>query len=308
MMHEWLLDGSLALLILTLAVAVLYVRSLYASIVLFIAFGLLLALIWARLGAPDLALAEAAIGAGLTGTLLLAALGRTPVSQHAEPAFSRARQYLRSGPAVVLSGLIFWILLQAVLPLPEQSSAVVAAAEQYLDAAGVAHPVTAVLLNFRAWDTLLELLVLLLAFMAVRQLLPSLPRAPKAWPLLLGWSRLLAPLIILIGGYLLWRGSSDPGGAFQAGALLAAGAILLRLSDLLPAMGWHHAWVRLLVLGGCAFFLLVGLFTHWFGAGFLAYPEGWAGPLIILIEVAATLSIAITLTLLVIGETREVRG
>jgi uncharacterized MnhB-related membrane protein len=45
------------------------------AIVLFIAFGLLMALAWARLSAPDIGLAEAAIGAGLTGALLLDAYG-----------------------------------------------------------------------------------------------------------------------------------------------------------------------------------------------------------------------------------------
>jgi uncharacterized MnhB-related membrane protein len=45
------------------------------AIVLFIVFGLLMALAWARLAAPDIGLAEAAIGAGLTGALLLDAYG-----------------------------------------------------------------------------------------------------------------------------------------------------------------------------------------------------------------------------------------
>lgn len=45
------------------------------AIVLFIVSGLLMTLAWARLSAPDVALAEAAIGAGLTGALLLDALG-----------------------------------------------------------------------------------------------------------------------------------------------------------------------------------------------------------------------------------------
>jgi uncharacterized MnhB-related membrane protein len=48
--------------------------NLLRSVVMFIAFGLLLALAWARLAAPDVALAEAAIGAGLTGALFLDAL------------------------------------------------------------------------------------------------------------------------------------------------------------------------------------------------------------------------------------------
>jgi energy-converting hydrogenase B subunit D len=45
------------------------------AVVMFIVFGLLMALAWARLDATDVALAEAAIGAGLTGALLLDALG-----------------------------------------------------------------------------------------------------------------------------------------------------------------------------------------------------------------------------------------
>lgn len=44
------------------------------AVILFIVFGLLLTLAWARLDAPDIALAEAAIGAGLTGALLLDAV------------------------------------------------------------------------------------------------------------------------------------------------------------------------------------------------------------------------------------------
>lgn len=53
----------------------LTVARLDRAIVLFIVFGLLMALAWARLAAPDIGLAEAAIGAGLTGALLLDAYG-----------------------------------------------------------------------------------------------------------------------------------------------------------------------------------------------------------------------------------------
>lgn len=57
------------------AVAALASRELFRAIVMFIVFGLLMALAWVRLQAPDIALAEAAIGAGLTGVLLLDTLG-----------------------------------------------------------------------------------------------------------------------------------------------------------------------------------------------------------------------------------------
>ena len=46
------------------------------AVIKFIVLGLVLALTWLRLGAPDVALAEAAVGSGLTGALLLVALRR----------------------------------------------------------------------------------------------------------------------------------------------------------------------------------------------------------------------------------------
>lgn len=73
-----LLDSLLVLILLWLSWAALSSRDLFRGIVLFIAFGLVLSMAWARLGAPDVALAEAAIGAGLTGALLLATWGRLP--------------------------------------------------------------------------------------------------------------------------------------------------------------------------------------------------------------------------------------
>jgi uncharacterized MnhB-related membrane protein len=51
-------------------------RDLFRAILQFITLGLLMAIAWLRLRAPDVALAEAAVGSGLTGALLLAALDR----------------------------------------------------------------------------------------------------------------------------------------------------------------------------------------------------------------------------------------
>lgn len=68
-------DLLLAAALLWSAGRALTVPQLFHAVVLFIVFGLLMALAWARLDAPDVALAEAAIGAGLTGALLLDAVG-----------------------------------------------------------------------------------------------------------------------------------------------------------------------------------------------------------------------------------------
>ena len=51
-------------------------RDLFRAVVKFIALGLLMAVAWVRLRAPDVALAEAAVGSGLTGALILSALVR----------------------------------------------------------------------------------------------------------------------------------------------------------------------------------------------------------------------------------------
>ncbi len=70
-----LLDSIVAALLLWIAWRALSVPDLFRAVVLFIVFGLAMALAWVRLEAPDVALAEAAIGAGLTGALLLDTLG-----------------------------------------------------------------------------------------------------------------------------------------------------------------------------------------------------------------------------------------
>lgn len=79
--YPWLvlaLDAALALGVLGLAVATLAARSAQGAVTAFIGLGTLAALAWARLGAPDVAMAEAGIGAGLTGALLLRHLALDP--------------------------------------------------------------------------------------------------------------------------------------------------------------------------------------------------------------------------------------
>jgi len=69
-------DGVLLLVIVVLAWRSLNDRDLFRAVIKFIALGLLIAVAWVRLRAPDVALAEAAVGSGLTGALILAALVR----------------------------------------------------------------------------------------------------------------------------------------------------------------------------------------------------------------------------------------
>lgn len=74
-------DLLLAAAILWSAWRTLATPDIFRAVIHFIVFGLLLTLVWARLAAPDIALAEAAIGAGLTGALLLDAVGHLRARQ-----------------------------------------------------------------------------------------------------------------------------------------------------------------------------------------------------------------------------------
>ena len=117
----------------------------------------------------------------------------------------------------------------------------------------------------------------------------------------MGLLRLVAPLIVLVAGYLLWVGGHAPGGAFQAGAVLASLVVLVLLCDpqLLPRIpDWLE---RLLLSLGLFVFIGVGLAVMAFHDALLQYPPGQAKWLILVIEAACTLSIAAVLAALFAG-------
>jgi multisubunit Na+/H+ antiporter MnhB subunit len=161
--------------------------------------------------------------------------------------------------------------------------------------------VTGVLLNFRAYDTLLELAVLLTALLGILALGPARAGYLRAGPVLAGLTRWLLPPMILVSGYLLWVGAHAPGGAFQAGALLAASGVLLRLAGFTKAGLPSRLALRAMSVAGVALFVGIGLTLMLVHGVFLAYPVAWAGSLILVIETAATLGIGVTLVLALLG-------
>ena len=303
---QWAFDLLLGLGLLWLAWRALACPDLFRAIVLFIAFGLLMALAWARLSAPDIALAEAAIGAGLTGALLLAALARLRTAETVEDDAAPDGGSADASRTRWLPGLLVLPvavgLAYVVAGLSARSAGLSTEVAANLAASGVSNPVTAVLLNYRGYDTLLELFVLLLALLGVWSLGGvSLRRAPPPGRVLDTLVRLLVPLMILVAAYLLWVGAHAPGGAFQAGAVLGAAGVLLLLS------GWRlRAWlvslpVRLVLVAGPAAFLVMAVITLLIEGRLLAYPVAWAGVLILVLEAMATLSIGLTLAALFLG-------
>ena len=308
------LDILLIAALLWVARQALVARDLFKDVVLFIAFGLLLALAWARLRAPDIALAEAAIGSGLTGALLLSTLGRlrrmdrdegkTEATPEADRRGGWPGGILIAAGTVLVTAWLGW----AVWRLPAGSPGLGDAVQARLAESGVSHRVTAVLLNFRAYDTLLEIGVLLVAIVAVwavaRADLPLATLHSQAGPVPPQQTvlvNLLVPVMLVVAGYLLWIGATAPGGAFQAGAVLGGAGVLLLLSRPHWAAGPERRWMRTVLAAGLLVFLGIGLALVIAGRRLLEYPAGWAGALILAIEAAVTLSIGLTLALLFLG-------
>ncbi len=303
-------DLLLAVAIVALALATLSVRDLFAAIVLFVVFGLLSALAWVRLSAPDVALAEAAIGTGVTGALLLKTLHHLRhVTGTPERAAMRGMTPGAPVPMPVIwanaafCGLIALGLAVAFLGAPAAGPGFDALVAEAMPRSGVEHPVTAVLLNFRAYDTLMEVVVLLAAVIAVWQIERGLSEAPA--PVLgevfEGFARLTLPAIVVLGTYLLWKGAEAPGGAFQGGAVLAAVGLLLLLARLYVPQPSHRPLARWAFVLGTGAFAAVALLVTGGGRVAFEYPAEHAKTLILLIEGVVTISIAVTLAALFHG-------
>jgi multisubunit Na+/H+ antiporter MnhB subunit len=312
---QWLFDLPLALVLLLLAWRLVTSPDLFKATVLFIAFGLLMALAWVRLHAVDIALAETAIGAGVTGALFVSALNKMNGEQHKDQgdplrlegsALSLRRKGGLSSASpmiilllVVLTGFLGW----AIVSLPVQGTSLRTYVLANIAHSGVHNPVTAVLLNFRGYDTLLEITVLFAAALAVWSLgTVQIPEPVQtAAPFLTALLQVLLPAMVLTAGYLLWVGAHAPGGAFQAGAVLGGAGILLLLAEVRLASPVARWPLRTALTAGVSVFTAVGLGSMMLGGRLLEYPRGWAGTLILLIESAAALSIGITLMVLFIG-------
>lgn len=291
---DWLLDASLAAALPLIAWRVLATNDLSKAVVLFIALGLLSALAWARLDAPDVALVEAAVGAGLTGALLMDTLGWFVAPRPVAP---RRHAWTLPALAIVLEALLFAWTARA---LPSGATGLTEEVLAHVSRSGVSHPVTAVLINFRGYDTLLEVAVLLVAALAVRSVeRDAKPDGPlkMAGPMLAPLFRLLLPGMILVAGYLLWRGARAPGGAFQAAAVLAGGAVMLLLAGFIRGPQPSSLAVRAALLLGPTVFLAASIWPLLSGGSLLQYPAAHAGAEILVIESGLTISIAAMLVM-----------
>ncbi|UXA18601.1 hydrogen gas-evolving membrane-bound hydrogenase subunit E [Mycobacterium sp. SMC-4] len=270
-----------------------------ASVTMFLGMGVLLVGVWARLGAPDVALAEAALAAGVTGALLVAAVARDNDEV-------RIRRAMLTGQAVLVlaAGALLAVVLIPAAAGPVGDQALARQATASIPDAAVSHPVTAVLLDFRAYDTLLEVVVLAVAAVAALSLHPRgslrtvdtpVDRRPTVMVLL----RVLGPVLVLLAAWLLVAGSSRPGGAFQSGAVVAGLLILALLTSSVRVPAGPV--LRLLIVAGAAVFVALAAGTATL-TGWLTLEEPWAGTAVVAVEAVLAVSIGVALAALLVAQ------
>lgn len=300
-----ILDLGLALLTLLVAAWTIAARETFAAVVRYVIGGLLLSLVWVRLYAPDVAMTEAAIGGGVTGVLLIGAANR--IGRGKAPA-QRPPLTLRIG-AAALSLCVAAALAAVVLTLPDPAPTLASEAIANLAPTGMGNAVTAALMAFRGFDTMLETAVLMLAAIGVWSVAPSRfwrgapaplrPAVPDGALVFL--AQILAPVGLVVGVHLLWVGADKPGGAFQGGAIMAAVTLLAVMARLVDPPETGAPRLRLALASGPAVFLLAGLAGLPLVGLAFGYPEGFAKPIIIVVEVFKLFAVALTLAMLVWG-------
>lgn len=306
------IDVGLGVLVVLLAGWSVLAREAFGAIVGFIACGLILALVWMRLAAPDVAMTESAIGSGLSGMLLLGTLARLR-SRERTAGVPESPVQAAGFPAVgvvagVLCAVVTIVLALVVLGLPDPAPSLAPNVAAHLAATGLENSVTGVLIAFRGLDTMLEKVVLVLALVGVWSLAENtswgragvVPLCERSGPLTL-LAQVLPPIGILVGIYLFWNGSTAPGGVFPGGTVLAAMWLLAAIAGLVRPPALRRRAVRLTVIVGPAVFIVVALAGFGLAGAFLAYPLAYAKAIIVVVEAALLVSIAATLAFLMVG-------
>jgi multicomponent Na+:H+ antiporter subunit B len=136
---------------------------------------------------------------------------------------------------------------------------------------GAGNIVTAVVLAFRGFDTLLELTILFTAATAAGLVLgkprADAPRDPDAGFILQTGADLFFPLLLVVGLYIILHGHLTPGGGFQGGVVLAAAFFIPLLAR--PGTTLDHHTISLIEGLAGASFIFIGLLAMFGGKAFL---------------------------------------
>ncbi|WP_022872652.1 MnhB domain-containing protein [Nesterenkonia alba] len=302
MTEAGLLDGLLAAAVLAAVAVAVLPRARTAQSFGFLLLGVVVTLVWLRLGSVDVALAEAALGGGLLGAVLVYLTASSPTA--GQPPSAAAYRWVRAVVGIICGVVVavvvgaVWLRVEATMPAWEEPVAA------QMDATGVEHGITGVLLAFRAYDTLLESAVLLFAAataLLLRQHRPRPAALPvRSWGPSLQWTaRITAPVLLMTGLWLLFAGSTDSGGAFQSGAVLCAMLIVLHAGGV--DLSGVHRWLRPLLVAGVLVFILAGVIGPVLGEPWLSWQPEWAFAAVLGIEVLLTAGIAVGLYAVFLG-------
>ncbi|MCY1504490.1 NAD(P)H-quinone oxidoreductase subunit 2, chloroplastic [compost metagenome] len=277
--------GAAALVILAvLAPAVVAARGQrLAALVLLSGCGLMVSLVFLRFSAPDLALTQLSVEV-VTVVLLVLALFYLPreAAEQGSPARRARDVVLALGGGTLLAVAAYAVMTRPYDPV---SAFYI---EQAVPGGGGHNVVNVLLVDFRGFDTMGEICVLLIAGLAVQALLkgmrlptPSaapdgLPWTSQAHPLLLSMlARLMLPLTLLVAVFILLRGHNLPGGGFIA-ALITSVALLLQY--VANGVRWTEARIapdyRAIAGAGILLAGLTGLGSLAFGHPFLTTAFG----------------------------------
>ena len=324
-MIEIAIDVGLLGGLLVTAFAVARSRDLFAAAMLSGLFSVLSASAFLLMDAADVAFTEAAVGAGVSTLLMLAALrllGRYERPRH-KPQWLALTIVLVTGATLIYGTIDLPPFGAAGNPIHHH------VADYYLKRSGaeigIPNVVTSVLASYRGYDTLGETVVVFTALLAVLLLLagerPAEPAAGGAeadfelsagagdHPILRVVARLLIPLIALFAWYVQFHGDYGPGGGFQAGVIIASGILLhLLIFGLAPTLRIlpERAWRTIAALGvllyggtGVAALLLGGNFLNY---SVLASPAQAGQHLgIFLVELGVMLTVSASLVLILLA-------
>lgn len=162
-----LLNALFVTLLLTLALAAVRVRDLVGAVLTLAAYGLVMSLVWALMGAVDVAFTEAVVGAGASTVFFLATLLRTVRVDRSQ---ARRARLVGLAAVLLLGGLLFLAIHEFPAWGDPASSPSLHVSPRYLrqgyQETGAPNIVTAVLADYRGYDTLIETVVIFTAGLA----------------------------------------------------------------------------------------------------------------------------------------------
>jgi len=309
---------AVLLLALVAGGVVLLHRQRLTAIVFTSVIGLIVALIFVRFSAPDLALTQLSVEV-VTIVLLLLALHYLPpglpAKDSASPAEDSLPRLARDALLAIAAGAGLGATAYVMLTSPFDTISGFYLA-QSVPGGGGSNVVNVTLVDFRGFDTLGEITVLAMVGLAAHALLDKLVlKAPtvdgegrrfatERHPLFLEMlMRPLLPLALMVSVFIFLRGHNLPGGGFVAGLVTGVALILQYL-----ASGIGFASARLpqrlpqLLAAGLACALGIGAVSWLFGFPFLTTAHGHITlPLIGEVELASAMIFDLGVYLVVVS-------